>query len=122
MTEDSVSIESGTEQQSQHQPPKKAKFEYVKGNLFRVVHADGAFGGLTPTGNIHMAIFSQRGAIPNFIEQEILDGKLGNEISREGKEWVIRELEVDVIMSIETAKGICTWLEDKIKLLENVDE
>lgn len=113
---------SGAEQQTHSQLPTRVKFEYVKGNHFRVVHADGAFGGLTPNGNIQMAVFSQRGAFPNFIEQEILDGKLGDEISRQGKDWVIRELEVDLVMSIDTARGICAWLEEKIRLLESADE
>ena len=99
-----------------------AKFEYVKGNFFRVVHADGIFGGVTPNRNIHMAIFSQRGAIPNFTEQEIVDGRLGNEIRREGKNWVIRELEVDVVMSLDTAHGLRAWLDDKIRLLEDDDD
>jgi hypothetical protein len=42
-------------------------FEYIKSNLFRVIHADGAIGGVTPSGNLHLAFFSERPAIPRMI-------------------------------------------------------
>src|SRR3954469_15164957 len=38
--------------------------EYIKSSYFRVVHSTGAIGGITPEGNIHMAFFSERPAIP----------------------------------------------------------
>ena len=53
-------------------PPKKQtkilKADYIKSNLFRVVVADGAFGGLTPRGNIHIDFWSERRAIPTHCE------------------------------------------------------
>ena len=108
-----------SERQSEREPPSTAKFEYVKGSLFRVVHADGAFGGLTPSGNIHMSIYSERFAIPRFVVQRVADGKVGEETSREGKDWVIRELEVDIVMDVVTAKGLLIWLQQKMALLED---
>jgi hypothetical protein len=39
-------------------------FEYIKSQLFRVIHSDGAIGGITPTGNVHVAFYSDRAAIP----------------------------------------------------------
>jgi hypothetical protein len=33
--------------------PENLRVEFVKGGLFRVVHADGAFGGITP----HLGLF-----------------------------------------------------------------
>lgn len=117
--ENSPESDSITEQQSEKEPPPTAKFEYVKGSLFRVVHSDGAFGGLTPNGNLHISIYSERFAIPQFITQRVVDGRVGEETSREGKDWIIRELEVDIVMSLATANSLLAWLEDKIALLEN---
>ena len=54
-------------------------FDYIKGNFFRVIHADGVLGGSTPSGNIHMAFFSDRQPIP---KREVYglkpDGSLGD--------------------------------------------
>lgn len=40
------------------------RFNYIKSAQFRVIHADGAIGGVTPNGFIHMALFNERAAIP----------------------------------------------------------
>ena len=33
-------------------------FDYIKSNLFRVIHADGVWGGIAPTGKIHLSFFN----------------------------------------------------------------
>ena len=44
--------------------PKELEFDFIKSNFFRVIKADGAFGGISPNGSIHMALYSERSAIP----------------------------------------------------------
>ena len=82
---------------------------------------DGAIGGLTPRGSVHMAIYSEKSAIPREQEFHVSDqgqlGKLQETVSREG---IIRELEVDVIMDLESARNLKTWLDENIKTLEKV--
>ena len=39
-------------------------FDFIKSEYFRVIHADGALGGPTPQGLVHMAFYSERPPIP----------------------------------------------------------
>jgi hypothetical protein len=92
------------------------EFDFIKSNFFRVVRADGAFGGLSPTGAIHMAIYSERQPLPQKIVHRIEDGTLGPEMAdrRQGRKAIVREVEVDVVLEIAQAIVLRTWLEDKI--------
>jgi hypothetical protein len=99
--------------------PTSLKFYHEKGNFFRVVHVDGAIGGLTPTRDIFMSLYSQRIAIPKVIEQRLsLDGAVGEELRREGKDGIFRELEVGVVLTPTTARQIAEWLNQQARLAE----
>jgi hypothetical protein len=101
--------------------PNAVKFHYIKGNFFRVIHADGVIGGLTPHGGIFLSLYSERGAIPQVIEQSVNpDGTLGDEKKREGKDGLVREVEVGVILNGRTAKGIGEWLLRQAEILETI--
>ncbi|OFW02608.1 MAG: hypothetical protein A3H94_08330 [Acidobacteria bacterium RIFCSPLOWO2_02_FULL_60_20] len=103
--------------------PSKARFYYIKSNHFRVVCAEGAHGGITPHGSIFAAFYNQRGPIPQITTHQInADGTLGDEIrdARVGKEGVIREVEVGVIMDLQTAERFYQWLGEKINLLREI--
>ena len=103
----------------------QVRFEYIKSNLFRVIHVDGAIGGLTPSGNIHMAVFNERLAIPQQIVIAVNpNGTLGGELkeSRVVREGVIREMDADLMMDLPTAKSILKWLKENIEKLENTQK
>lgn len=104
--------------------PTEITFDYIKSNFFRVIHADGAFGGLAPNGNIHMALYNERQAIPTKMVYPIEGTGLGPEIrkKRKGREGLVREVEVDVILSIEQAQALHTWLTNKIEAFETVSD
>lgn len=92
-------------------------FDYLKSNQFRVVYATGAIGGLTPDGQIHFALYNERPAIPRQIVHRLTDtGALGTEITdrRIGREGVVREMEVDVVVSQQAAEGLVRWLQEQI--------
>jgi len=100
---------------------KKIKFHYLKSNLFRVIHVDGALGGLTPTLDLFFTLYSQRAPIPNLTVQPVLqNGQLGEEIvsERVTKDGIIREPEVGVMMSLSTARAFHKWLTDKLELAD----
>ena len=95
------------------------EFHYLKGNQFRAIHVDGAIGGVTPNGNIHMALFSERSAIPRKVEMNVnKNGTLGDERSRSGLSGVVRDMEVDVILSEPIARNIREWLDSNISKLD----
>ncbi|MBZ5613937.1 MAG: hypothetical protein LAO23_08015 [Acidobacteriia bacterium] len=99
--------------------PSTIKFYHEKGNFFRVIHVDGAIGGLTPTRDIFMSLYSQRVAIPRIIEQRVsLEGQVGEEVHREGKDGIFRELEIGVVLTPTTARQIAEWLIKQATLVE----
>ncbi|MBU1087989.1 MAG: hypothetical protein KKD05_10815 [Candidatus Omnitrophica bacterium] len=89
---------------------------YLKTLAYRSYQVDGIFGGITPKGKLYCELFIERSVTPKKTTHEILpDSRIGKEISREGKEGLIREIECGMTFDIETAKAIKTWLEKKIK-------
>lgn len=97
---------------------EEVTLNYVKSKHFRVIHVDGAYGGFTPGGYIHMTVYSERMAIPRIIVQHLEeDGSLGKEIEekRESREGVVREMETDLIFNMKEAIAIRDWLNDKIE-------
>jgi hypothetical protein len=100
------------------QLPLSIKFHYLKGSFFRVIHVDGAIGGLTPSRDVFVSLFSQRAALPRMIELAVLPaGGLGGEISREGKEGIVREMEVGIVMSANAAHDLATFLLEQVKAI-----
>ena len=107
----------------------KVKFHYLKSHGFRVIHVDGLFGGITPTGDIYASLFSQRPPIPTLTVQTIKEnGELGEEVASErvSKDGIVRELEIGVTMRPEVAQSIIKWLQDKVaefnQLKENAEK
>ncbi|MGI0085429.1 MAG: hypothetical protein ACREBQ_10140 [Nitrososphaerales archaeon] len=99
----------------------KAKFDFIKSPMFRVIHADGVFGGMTPRGSIFLSFFSERFPIPTTIVHEIRSsGELGDEIrsEREGRKSIVREVEVGVQLDLGVAKAFLLWLQQKIEEAE----
>lgn len=104
-----------------HAQERVIVFEYIKSELFRVIHADGAIGGITPQGNIHFALFSERAAIPRVLMHEANpDGSLGKALPDRSvvRPGLIREMDVDVVMSLATAEPFAAWLEERIAELK----
>jgi hypothetical protein len=103
---------------------KTVHFNYLKSPFFRVIHVDGGIGGPTPGGRaIHLALFSERPAIPTQVVNEIAeDGTLGSEIpgATQGKGGIVRELEVDAIMDLTTARILYRWLGEAIGKVEGL--
>lgn len=103
---------------SVRQIPPSIKFYYEKGNFFRVIHVDGAVGGMTPSREVFVSLFSQRSALPKSIELAVSpEGKLGAEISRDGKEGIFREMEIGVVMSAHAANDLAQFLLEQVKLI-----
>lgn len=92
-------------------------FDYIKSPNFRAIRADGAIGAVTPNGHIHLALYSERAAIPRRLVHEIdADGKLGAKIDDEtvSRNSIVREMDVDVFLTVEVAESIRNWLGDRV--------
>ena len=90
--------------------PKAVDIHFVKSAHFRVVHVDGAWGGLTPAQNLSLGFYSERIAIPRLVQFGITgDGKLGEELDRQGRTGVVREMEVELVMDKAAATSFLEW-------------
>ena len=90
-------------------------FHYLKASDYRSIHADGAFGGITPSGEIFCSFYIERPAIPQTIQQELgPDGVLGKEVARTQKHGVIREVPCGITMNLRTAEAVSAWLLSRI--------
>ena len=92
-------------------------FHYIKSSGFRTVYVDGAIGSVTPAGNVHCAIYSERPAIPRTTYHD-LDEQ--HRIVDEGtvvdsRNGIVREMQADLVMSKETAQSLALWLSAILK-------
>ena len=106
---------------SENSKPKTIKFDYVKSNHFRVIHVDGAHGGVTGNGLIQMALYNERMPIPQSTVQAITpENTLGDELSeaRVVRQAIVREVEVEALMDLNTATALLKWLTAHVATLE----
>lgn len=100
-------------------------FDYEKGNLYRVIHVDGAHGGLSPDGtNIVMSVFNERKPIPKTEKPTVSSqGGLVPDPAPDSRGCdVLREVEATLIMNLETAAMLTEWLGRHTEQLKQVRE
>src|SRR4051812_5999681 len=102
--------------------PETISFDYLKSNNFRVLHADGAFIGLSATG-LTVCFFSERQPIPRRVVHAINpDGTMGKELTdqRVVRDAVVRDTEVAVAMAIEPARNVHRVLGELIASFDGI--
>src|SRR5438552_11957846 len=98
---------------------EEVDFKYVKSNFFRVIHADGAWGGVSPKGGIHMSFYNERAALPD--SSKLIFSKSGELLGPEqyhASSRIVRELECNVIIDFSTARELRDWLSETIGRIE----
>ena len=96
-------------------------FEYTRDPMFRSAHADGFIGGLTPSGQLHIAFYSERPVLPKrHVFKLNPDGSLGPEVpnAKIMSDTITRDMQMDVLMSVHAAEGLKNWLDQYIKILK----
>jgi len=94
-------------------------FHNIKSTQFRVVHVDGAVIGVTPSLQLHCALFNERGAIAQQETYSVgADGALGARTKQITRGGIVREIEVDALMTVETARSVRDLLSAKIAEIE----
>lgn len=91
---------------------------YIKSNLFRVIHADGAWGGMSPHADIHISFYNERPAIPDRSRFTVSANKVVKPEVFEAESDLVREVEVDVVVDLRAAKSLRKWLDERISVLE----
>lgn len=97
------------------------KFKYIFDNNYNPKYANGAYGGVSPKGEITINFYCERQAIPKSVKHDVIDGKLSESTETEPEDLqssMVRFVDTGVILNINTAKEIVTWLNEKIELVE----
>ncbi len=99
------------------------KINYLKSPSYRTIHVDGALGGPTPDLNVYIALWSQRGAIPDVTVHSVTPE---GQVNPQPKEVVarstgmVREVECGVMMNLEAARNFHRWLGEKIAEIDTL--
>jgi hypothetical protein len=98
------------------------KFKYIFSKDYNPRYVNGAYGGVTPKGEITVNFYFERQGLPISQEHGITDdGRLSNEIKSEPEDLqksMIRFVDTGVILNLATAKAIISWLSHKVEFLE----
>lgn len=109
--------EQRTSRQQRRHPSRANRMElrYVKSTIGPVLHADGVYGGLTPHGLVYLAFFSEHAKIPDSATLEQDSEGRAREVQEGNRptEWV-RDVGVEVTISLDVARSLRKWLDHKI--------
>lgn len=101
------------------QPLKTFNVEFVKAPFFRSVFADASWGRISPSGLIHLSFFNDCIQLPAVETHDIVNGQLSHQsFTYASKANVTRQIEVDVVLSLESAKSVRDTLQNFIDILE----
>jgi hypothetical protein len=108
---------------SDQQTEKTYKVAFYTAPFFRSVQADGSWGRISPSGLIHLSFFNDCGIMPAAEVHDVgPDGTISPEIKLDfaSDANLVRQLEVDVILSLESAKSVRDNLQNFIEILEDL--
>ncbi|SRR6266446_3497132 len=119
---------SDTEQKStapstEPRPLPEMPIHFIKGSNFRVVHADGVwFGGNLHGDFLHLTFYSERAPIPQKIVVTIDQNGNATEVEskRESKQGIVREMEVDIVLSLQAAVFLQNSLTKNLTMIQEM--
>jgi len=91
-------------QSNDEQEQTNVTVEYSKAEGYRNTHGSGAFGGVTPQGNIKMDFYTEY--------------QTPRPEAEEGPVQIERELQFGVVMNLNEAESLVDWLERKVERLK----
>lgn len=110
-------------EEMQKSPVSEVKFHFEFDKDYRIVASNGVWGGITSRGDLQLDFFVERVGIPNSVVNVVTkDGTLSGEISRDPPRQFVRRLQMGVLMTLEDAERLHTFLAGRIKELKNMIE
>lgn len=101
--------------------PKKIAFRFDRDDDYRVIPANGVWGGPTPRGDIKVDFFYESQPLPEEFTQEVTSGgKL--RARRKGQPTFQRTVMVGIVLTAEQAESIGRWLQEKARELSERTE
>lgn len=101
---------------------RKLQISYKESPHYRVVHANGAYGGVSPLGELVMALYSERMQFPDRAVIRFDSNGIPSPEEFQIEQGVVREIEVGVMLDLKSAKSLAEWLEQKIAVLERISK
>jgi hypothetical protein len=102
--------------------PKRVRFKYVFPDDYNTLYVNGAYGGVSPRGELVMNFYLERQPVPRWHENELGEsGGIGEELSSEPPKdllIIIRYIQAGVVMNLENARSVRDWLSSHIASLE----
>ena len=94
---------------------KKVKFVFKKSEGYQVHYVNGAFGGITPRGDILYHLFFEHRDLPAEEEMTFEEGELKKPQEKDLADIeIIRDLKVGIIMTPEQAENLANWLFSRV--------
>ena len=101
---------------------REINFHYVFSDDYNPVYCTGAYGGISPQGDIVANFYLERMPIPKSLTYALDDnGSLGDVVSTEPedlKQKVVRYVSTGVVLNEANARSICDWLKQQLDELE----
>jgi hypothetical protein len=97
---------------------------FVKSTQFRVIHANGVWFGGDTQQNLHLTFFNERNPIPKKLVLNVNSkgNILGEDMTkRDSKEGLVREMEIDVVLSLQAAMDFHKSLGENLKAIQEVN-
>ena len=101
---------------------KTYEVAFFRAPFYRLVQADGAWGRISPSGFIHMSFFNDCDPLPDREYHDVgPDGRLGEmKLQLPPNVNLVRQIEVDVVLSLEAAKRVRANLDNFIEIVEKL--
>ncbi len=105
---------------SQDNELNRVRYEYTKNSELKLEYAHGVWGGINPQGEIEINFYTESDKLPPSAEYIIApDGNIASEVLQGNAEprTIVRNIHSKILINAQTAKGLYTWLEDKLETL-----
>ncbi len=111
-------------------PVEKVRFLYSKPDDYKMIYANGAYGGITPRGDLICNFFLEYNDLPLEEVAPLVGGRVEadkiqrvDRVEHKPTELVIRrDLKVGIIIPVHQISTIANWMLDKLKSVPVVME
>lgn len=101
--------------------PTRLKFRITKDEGYRVVPVNGAWGGVTPQGDVCMDVYHEAQELPDELTQEVSpDGSLGDVLQRSPEFGLRRNVWLGMVLTVEQADRMGRWLQEMADQARNM--
>jgi len=102
--------------------PDRIDFHFEFAKDYRIVAANGIWGGATPRGQIQLDFFVERQGVPEVITNTIVEGGgIGPEVPGRVPK-LIRSLQVGVLLTIGEAEVVANFILDRVREIKALQE